>query len=256
MSLNNPVSAIKETFIHLNEKRIANLTSKRSKQVSGTEFCIGQFVLLTDELNVKAEARAKLSIPNRSRLYKIVALNKDGFTATILDVLSGSRKEVLTSRLCNLDLHTLEMFNFSSPTFYKNLQRLTDMVRRKYVPPRRVPPPGLHLLSPGDDVLREDHGIHVNDDVDPEDNVTDDGNNITVITDDDRDNSHTMYTTNDGSNNKHGVTVDLPRRSNGHASGPTNEDGHLEENGKEGGDGAEEEGEIHVQPVPSNYFEK
>ena len=94
MSLNNPVSAIEQTFKHLNEKRIANLTSKRSKQVSGTEFCIGQFVLLTDELDVRAEARAKLSIPNRNRLYKIVALNKNGFTATILDVLTGSRKEV------------------------------------------------------------------------------------------------------------------------------------------------------------------
>ena len=42
---------------------------------------------------------------------------------------------------------------------------------------------------------------------------------------------------------KHGVTVDLPRRSNGHASGPTNEDGHLEEDGKESGDGEEEEGD-------------
>ena len=32
-------------------------------------------MLLTDELDVKAEARAKLSIPNRNRLYKIVDLN-------------------------------------------------------------------------------------------------------------------------------------------------------------------------------------
>ena len=179
MSLNNPVSAIKETFIHLNEKRISNLTNKRSKQVSNTGFCVGQFVLLTDELNVRAEARAKLSIPNRSRLYKIVALNKNAFTATILDVLSGSRREVLTSRLCNLDLHTLEMFNFSSPTFYKNLQKLTDMVRRKYVPPRWLTPPGLHLLNPNDEVLREDHGIDDTDSVG--DNVTD--NIITEVTD-------------------------------------------------------------------------
>merc|ERR1711954_450895 len=128
MNLSNPVLALKETFKHLNEKRI----------------------------------------PNRSKLYKIVALNKDNFTATILDIQSGSRREVLTSRLCNLDLETLKMFNFSSPTFYKNLQRLTDMVRRKYVPPRWVPPPGLHLLHPGDAVLREDHGIHANDEGDPE----------------------------------------------------------------------------------------
>merc|ERR1711954_611019 len=244
MNLSNPVVAIKETFKHLNEKRISNLTNKRSKQVSNTGFCVGQFVLLTDESNVKAEARAKLSIPNRSRLYKIVALNKDGFTATILDVQSGSRREVLTSRLCNLDLHTLEMFNFSSPTFYKNLQKLTDMVRRKYVAPRWVPPPGLHLLHPGNAVLREDHGIHANDEVDPEDNVTDDDSNVTVITDNDKDNGNTIYTAPStdvsGSNGEHGVTV----RSNGHAAGPTKSvDGDLEEDGKESGEGEEEEGD-------------
>merc|ERR1712081_26313 len=70
MGLNNPVTAIKETFIHLNEKRIENLTNKRSKQVSNTGFCVGQFVLLTDELNVKAEARAKLSIPKNNQKMK------------------------------------------------------------------------------------------------------------------------------------------------------------------------------------------
>ena len=231
MALNNPVTAIKKTFVQLNEKRIANLTNKRSKQVSNTGFNIGQFVLLTDELNVKAEARAKLSIPNRSRLYKIVDLNKDGFTATILDVLTGSKREVLTSRLCNLDLETLEMFNFSSPTFYRNLQRLTDMVRRKYVPPRWVPPPGLHLLTP--DVLRDDHGIHVTDGVDNGENVTGDDNTIT-------DNNHTMYK--DGGSNGHGVTVDLPEWSNGHASVPADRHDELEENGEEYGEVEGEDG--------------
>merc|ERR1711954_454962 len=91
MSLNNPVTAIKETFTNLNEKRIANLTNKRSKKVDGN-WAIGQLVLLTDESNVGAEARGKLSIPNRSRLYKIVDLNKNSFTATILDVLTGSKQ--------------------------------------------------------------------------------------------------------------------------------------------------------------------
>ena len=116
------------------------------------------------------------------------------------------------------------------------------MVRRKYVPPRWVRPPGLHLLKPGDDVLREDHDIHVNDDVDPGDTVTNDDNNVTVITDGDNDNN-TMYTTGDGSNVKHGVTVDLPGRSNGHASVPTDRDVDLEQHGKDNGEGEGEEEE-------------
>ena len=243
MSLTNPVSAIKETFIHLNEKRISNLTNKRSKQVSNTGFCVGQFVLLTDEVNVRAEARAKLSIPNRSRLYKIVALNKNAFTATILDVLSGSRREVLTSRLCNLDLHTLEMYNFSSPTFYKNLQKLTDMVRRKYVPPRWLTPPGLHLLNPNDEVLREDHGIDDTDSVG--DNVTDDDNKITEVTDDNRD----IYTTDDGSVPVTGDDTNITEVTNDNEDMYTTDGGSVEKHkasvptsrGEEGEEDEEEE---------------
>merc|ERR1711942_269799 len=242
MSLNNPVTAIKETFTNLNEKRIANLTNKRSKKVDGN-WAIGQFVLLTDESNVGAEARGKLSIPNRSRLYKIVDLNKDGFTATIVDVLTGSKREVLTSRLANLDLETLEEFNFSSPTFYRNLQRLTDIVRRKYVPPKFNPPPGLHLLTP--DVLRDDHGIHVTDGNDNRENVT--GDDITdnnhSITDNNHsitDNNHSMYK--DGGSIGHGDTVDLPEWSNGHASVPADRHDRLEENGGEYGEGEGEDG--------------
>merc|ERR1711942_34861 len=160
MSLNNPVTAIKETFTNLNEKRIANLTNKRSKKVDGN-WAIGQFVLLTDESNVGAEARGKLSIPNRSK------------------------REVLTSRLANLDLETLEEFNFSSPTFYRNLQRLVDIVRKKYVPPKFNPPQGLQLLTP--DVLRDDHGTDITGGNDVREKVTGDD-----IIDNNHSNNHSI----------------------------------------------------------------
>ena len=251
MSLLNPVAAIGQTFRNLNEKRIANLMGKRGKEVSGTEFKIGQFVLLSDEFDARAEARAKISIPNRNRLYKIVNLNKNGFTASILDVLSGSKKEVLTSRLCSIDLQTLEMFNFSTPTFFRNLQRLTDAVRRKYVPPPRAPATGLQLLSPGDAVLSEDGvdhgndgGDHSTDGVGP--GVPDTDHTMYNVTGTDHamynvtDTDHTMYNVIDG-NVEHGVTVDSPHRNDGHAH-PTTGGGHFQENDREGGDEEEEEG--------------
>ena len=155
MSLKNPVNGIKETFRHLNAKRIGNLLSGRGKHVSNPQFAVGQFVLLTDESTQGAEARGKLSIPHRSKLFKIVDLNKEKFTATLLDIQNGSRREVLTSRLCNLTLEALESYNFSSPTFFKNLQKLTDLVRRKYIGPVRRPPHGLTLLAPEQEVCHK-----------------------------------------------------------------------------------------------------
>ena len=77
MNLKNPVNGIKDTFRHLNENRIKNLLSNKGKHVSNSEFAIGQFVLLSDESNQGVEARGKLSIPHRSKLFKIVNLNKN-----------------------------------------------------------------------------------------------------------------------------------------------------------------------------------
>ena len=82
--------------------------------------------MLNDELQGAAESRSKLNIPHQSKLYKIVDINHDGFTCTILDLLDGSKREVLQSRLMGLSLETLEEYNFSTPNLWRNLQKLTD----------------------------------------------------------------------------------------------------------------------------------
>merc|ERR1712002_932175 len=73
-----------------------------------------------------------------SRIYKIIDLHHDGFTCTILDMIDGSKREVLHSRLMNLDLETLENYNFATPGLYKNLQKITDLQRNRYHPHHKL----------------------------------------------------------------------------------------------------------------------
>ena len=96
---------------------------------------MGQFVLINNESQLTAECRGKLNIPHQSLLYKILEIHKDGFSCRLLDILDGSKKEVLCSRLTNLSLEVLEEYNFSTPQFYKNLQKLTDQARNCYEAP-------------------------------------------------------------------------------------------------------------------------
>ena len=88
-----------------------------------------------DETQEGEECRGKLNLPLQSRLYKVLAVHKQGFSAKLLDILDGSKKEVLTSRLSNLSLEALQEYNFSSPTFYQNLQKMTDKFRNKFEAP-------------------------------------------------------------------------------------------------------------------------
>ena len=94
---------------------IQNLTKRRGKFVDN-EFSVRQFVLINDESQLTAECRGKLNLPYQSRLYKILEIHKEGISAKIMDILNGSQKEVLCSRLSNLSLEVLEEYNFSSPT--------------------------------------------------------------------------------------------------------------------------------------------
>ena len=112
--------------------------------------------MLNDEPQGTAESRGKLNIPHQSKLYKIVDINHDGFTCTIMDLLDGSRREVLQSRLMELSLETLEEYNFSTPNLWKNLQKLTDKSRNRYQAPSSRPS-GLKLLKEGQAAPTLDH---------------------------------------------------------------------------------------------------
>ena len=114
---------------------------------------MGAFVLLNDEPQAKSECKGKLNIPHQSRIYKIINLHHDGFTCTILDMIDGSKREVLHSRLMNLDLETLD------PGLYRNLQKITDLQRNRYQAPTSRQK-GLKLLTdlnPSFDKLETDY---------------------------------------------------------------------------------------------------
>ena len=93
MSLNNPVKTIKRGYKELNDKRVLNLLARRGKS-DKLSWKLGAYVLLNDEPQGKAECKGKLNIPHQSKIYKIIDINHDGFTCTILDMLDGSKREV------------------------------------------------------------------------------------------------------------------------------------------------------------------
>ena len=145
MALNNPVQTIKRSYGELNNKRILNLLGRRGK-AKKKEWNIGAFVLLNDESQANAECRGKLNIPHQSRIYKIINLHHDGFTCTLLDMIDGSKREVLHSRLMGLDLETLESYNFATPGLFRHLQKMADLQRNRYQAPT-TKQKGLKLIT-------------------------------------------------------------------------------------------------------------
>ena len=88
----------------------------------------------------------KLASPRNAHIYKIISVNKEGFSVSIINVLTGAVSEVLQSRVRNLSLVDLESAHFGTPELYKTLARLTHKLRHKYQSGYQLPQ-GLKLLS-------------------------------------------------------------------------------------------------------------
>merc|ERR1711895_232694 len=145
MALNNPVQTIKRSYEELNNKRIMNLLGGRGN-AKKKEWDKGAFVLINDESQAGAECRGKLNVPYQSRVYKIIQKHHDGFTYTLLDLLDGSKREVVHSRLLGLDLATLESYKYFTPGLYTHLQKLTDVQRNRFQAPK-TRQKGLKLIT-------------------------------------------------------------------------------------------------------------
>merc|ERR1712055_1003605 len=145
MALNNPVKSIKKSYGLLNNKRIMNLLGKKGN-AKKKEWEVGAFVLINDEPQGAAECKGKLNNPHQSRVYKLIDKHFDGFTYTLMDLIDGSNREVVHSRIMGLDLETLESYNAFTPGLFKHLQKLTDVQRNRYQAPK-TRQKGLKLIT-------------------------------------------------------------------------------------------------------------
>ena len=89
---------------------------------------------------------AKIASPRCQNIYKILEVHRKGFSVKVINVVTGAKLEILSSRLQELSLSDLEQAHFASPGLYKKLTDLTLKIRNKYQPGRQLPK-GLHLLK-------------------------------------------------------------------------------------------------------------
>ena len=131
MGLANPVKFQKFNFKTLNDHRIRNLLNQRISN-KRDEFQINQFVTFQNSPE-KGENSSKLVIPSNSQVYKIVAINKDGFQLTLMNISTGARQEVIHSKVKKLSLDSLEDMTFAQPEMYDKLVMLRRKMRHTYV---------------------------------------------------------------------------------------------------------------------------
>merc|ERR1712055_1197138 len=122
-----------------------NLLGRRGN-AKKKEWDVGAFVLINDEPQATAECKGKLNNPHQSRVYKLIDKHFDGFTYTLMDLIDGSKREVVHSRIMGLDLETLESYNAFTPGLFKHLQKLTDVQRNRYQAPK-TRQKGLKLIT-------------------------------------------------------------------------------------------------------------
>ena len=142
--MKNPVRSQKSLYKYLNKKRIEALLGARGSDKK-KKWMVGQYVTLEQEHHTGSLVD-KLASPRNANIYKIISINKEGFSCSVINILSGAVLEVLQSRLRKLSLVDLESAHFGHPDLYKNLAKLTHKLRHKFQPGCQIPQ-GLKLLS-------------------------------------------------------------------------------------------------------------
>ena len=103
----------KSLYKYLNEKRIEALLGARGSDKK-KKWTVGQYVTLEQERHTNSLVD-KLASPRNAHIYKIISVNKEGFSVSIINVLTGAVSEVLQSRLRKLSLVDLESAHFGHP---------------------------------------------------------------------------------------------------------------------------------------------
>ena len=143
INLKNPVLCQKSLYKYLNKRRIEALLGARGSDKK-KKWLVGQFVTLDQRQT--GSLVDKLASPRNAHIYKIISVNKEGFSVSIINMVTVAISEVLQSRLRNLSLVDLETAHFGTPELYKTLAKLTHKLRHKYQSGYQLPQ-GLKLLS-------------------------------------------------------------------------------------------------------------
>ena len=91
-----------------------NLLNK-GRGLTPKKFAVGYFVLLNDGPSVTVDESRKLNFPGSKELYKIVSIQKQGFSLTLLNVRTHAILTVVHSRVSHLSLDNLLDFDLSMP---------------------------------------------------------------------------------------------------------------------------------------------
>ena len=133
----NPVKSIASTYKHLNRKRMEGLTKAKGTPKKKI-WNPGQYCLLNHSpTGIIGEARDKIGVPLQPRVYKILSSDKDNFSYKVMDLQSGSIRQVNHSLLEELDLDKLMEISYYSPNLYDAVVVLTNRSRNRFIPGRR-----------------------------------------------------------------------------------------------------------------------
>ena len=136
LQLVNPIAFQKCTYKNLNEHRIKNLLGKRVSDKK-IEYKVGQFVTVQNQIPTQ-DGSQKLPIPLSSQLYKITAVNKEGFLVTVLNISTLAEQTVLHSRIKAISLENLDQYCLNMPELFDKLVSLRRKMRNMYIPGRQT----------------------------------------------------------------------------------------------------------------------
>ena len=95
LDVKNPLKLQRSQYKELNAKRIQNMFEK-GQGLRPREFAIGNYVALNDGNSTTIEGSRQLNFPGSKELYKIIQINKKGFSLTLLNIRNPSSTHSLT----------------------------------------------------------------------------------------------------------------------------------------------------------------
>ena len=109
------------------------------------KFAIGNYVVLNDGNSTTIEGSRQLNFPGSKELYKIIQINKEGFSLTLLNIRTLAQLTVLHSRVSHLHIDEIINYDLDMPQLYEKLAELNVRRCNTFIPGKSNQP--LKLLN-------------------------------------------------------------------------------------------------------------